>query len=485
VSVKIKDRPEEIYIGIDYGTRFTKVAVRGERQEPEVWTGSSGGPLIPSIVYITADGDVLPWPEAPSAWATKIEYLKMLFSRRSPTRRPSGGTTKIEYLKMLLASPHDGQFEIPASVLAGHERELVVKALAALFLSEVIRRVQKSEREKPHLRNANIRWIVNVGVPVEHYDASEKLRVFREVASVAYTWAELPPPDLKVSALVRAYQEQAEIDPNTTGASVFPELAAALSEHIRDPNTPEGIFGFCDIGGGTIDGAIYRINNKEWVNGPPYKKSEDRIPLAILSAKLANLGAALVARSLVRKPGGSLPAAEELALLLRVEKLLIEKQGTPANTQERATELLKQYESEFKADIQTYVRNFVTVARMKLSAIGNTFADPVLRRKIELRFFLAGGGAESGWYKTALGFDLTGNPQDRQAFDGVEKLRLETVKPPPGFRGAEFPRFLIARGLARSPDDLEVVSRCLPSNNPSREPPEQEPPPPIQLMYDD
>jgi hypothetical protein len=470
---------EEIYIGIDYGTRFTKVAVGGAGQEPAVWTGSRGGLLIPSIVYITADGDVLPWPEVPPAKATMIEHMRKLFSRRSPTRRPSRGTTKIEYLKMLLARPDGRDFEIPASVLAGQEREVVAEALAALFLSEIIRRVQQSEREKPHLRNANIRWIVNVGMPVEHYDVDPVRDVFHKVASVAYTWAEDPPPDRKVDALVRAYQEQAGSDPNKTRASVFPELAAALFEHIRDPNTPEGLFGFCDIGGGTIDGAIYRINK------PDRKRKSFIDGLAIFSASVKDFGAASVARSLVGKLGGGLASEEELALLLRVEELLVQKPGTRPNTQELATRLLEQYEPEFKNNIQNFVRKFVNDARMKHSAIGHTFADPVSGREIELRFFLAGGGAESGWYKTTLSFDPTHNPQDRNVFYGVRKVRLETVKGQIGSRAAEFPRFVIARGLAESPEELEEASKCLPSKIPRRDLPEQEPAPPIQLMYDD
>jgi hypothetical protein len=36
--------PIEIIIGIDYGTRFTKVAVGQEGQEPSVWRASSAGP---------------------------------------------------------------------------------------------------------------------------------------------------------------------------------------------------------------------------------------------------------------------------------------------------------------------------------------------------------------------------------------------------------------------------------------------------------
>jgi hypothetical protein len=266
--------PIEIIIGIDYGTRFTKVAVGREGQEPVVWKGLSGTALIPSIVYITSDGDVLSWPEgAPS------------------------GAIAIEYLKMLLAKPDDSILDLPSSILAGQKRENVIKALAAFFLSEIIRRVRKSEQEKPHLRNANIRWLVNVGVPVEYYDSPER-DSFREVASVAFYWAESPPGDFKISTLARTYQLQAAtIDRASSPASVFPELAAALTEYIRDPNRPDGLFyGFCDIGGGTIDGAIFRLHRAP---GLPR--------LAILSASVAPYGTAAVARAMVCKVDGTLP----------------------------------------------------------------------------------------------------------------------------------------------------------------------------------
>src|SRR5207253_2403260 len=110
--------------------------------------------------------------------------------------------------------------DLPSSILGGQKRENVIKALAALFLSEIIRRVRGSEQKKPHLRNANIRWLVNVGVPVEHFDAPER-EVFQEVASVAFKWAELPPADFKIATLAKAYQRQAAtVDRETTPASV-------------------------------------------------------------------------------------------------------------------------------------------------------------------------------------------------------------------------------------------------------------------------
>ncbi len=414
--------PVEIIIGIDYGTRFTKVAVGREGQEPSVWRASSAGPLIPSVVHIAAGGEVVPWPdEAPS------------------------GAAKIEYLKMLLAKSHDSIFELPASVVGGQRRENVIKALAALFLSEIIRRVRKAEQEKPHLRNANIRWLVNIGVPVEHFDAPER-EDFQEVARVALKWAEAPPPDFKVSALASAYHEAtAVIDLDGSPASVFPELAAALSEYIRDPNRPEGLYyGFCDIGGGTIDGAIFRLHR---TSGVPR--------LAILSASVAPYGTAAVARTVIAKFDGHLPGDKASALSARVEGVLTNNQAP----HELAMRVLRKHDAEPRTKVQDFLRGFVNEARLKRNVSGHTFADPFSGQPIELRFFLAGGGAESGWYRTALSLD----PKENQAFYGVRKLRLETVKRSAGFRGTEFPRFVIALGLTNLPDELEEASRLLPS----------------------
>jgi len=418
--------PLEIIIGIDYGTRFTKVAVGREGQEPLVWTGLNGTALIPSIVHITADGYVLLWPD-----------------------RVPAGTIPIEYLKMLLAKPHDSIFDLPSSVLAGQSRENVIKALAALFLSEIIRGVRASEQEKPPLRNANIRWLVNVGVPVEHFDAPER-EVFQEVASVAFKWAELPPADFKVATLARTYErEAATTDRDNTPASVFPELAAALTEYVRDPNRPDGLYyGFCDIGGGTIDGAIFRLH-----------RTSGRARLAILSASVAPHGTAAIARTMAGKLDGSLSADEASVLSLQIESLLTDKQASAVATHDLAARTLKEHEAEATTKVQIFLRQFVDEARRKRNVNGYTFADPYTGKEIDLRFFLAGGGADSGWYRAALNLD----PKDNQAFYGVKKLRFETVKRSAGIRGGDFTRFVIALGLTNLPDDLEEASRLLPS----------------------
>lgn len=427
--------PIEFIIGIDYGTRFTKVAVGREGQEPTVWRNGNEKQLIPSIVHIDTDGTVFPWPNNVPA-----------------------GALKIEYLKMLLAKPDDSIFDFPVPIPAELNKETIVKALAALFLSEIMRRVRESEQAKPHLRNADLRWLVNVGVPVQYFDAPER-EVFRQVAAVAFRWQEKPPSVPKVETLTRAYSaELATIDPTTSPTSVFPELAAALTEYIRDPNRPEGLYyGFCDIGGGTIDGAIFRLYR---TSGLPR--------LAILSASVAPYGTAAVARSLAAKVRSNKSADNISALSARIETLLTDHEKLPTSTRELAASLFKTHGGEARDCVQTFVRGFVNEARMKRNVDGYTFADPFTGEKIDLRFFLAGGGAESSWYRSTI---QSLDPIENQAFYGVKRLRLETVGRPRHFRGDEFPRFVIALGLTNLPEELEEASRLLPSAIKKKPPP--------------
>jgi hypothetical protein len=76
---------------------------------------------------------------------------------------------------------------------------------------------------------------------------------------------------------------------------------------------------------------------------------------------------------------------------------------------------------------------------VKRNVGGYTFADPFTGEKIDMRFFLAGGGAQSTWYKSAI---QSLDPDQNQAFYGVKRIRLETVGRPRHFHGDEFPRFV-------------------------------------------
>jgi len=67
-----------------------------------------------------------------------------------------------------------------------------------------------------------------------------------------------------------------------------------------------------------------------------------------------------------------------------------------------AARLFRIHGGEARLNVQNFVRSFVDEARRKRNVNGYTFRDPFSEEKIELRFLLAGGGASSSWYKSAI-----------------------------------------------------------------------------------
>jgi len=174
--------PVDIVIGIDFGTRFTKIAVSDGRQR-QVWIDDSGQKLIPSVVYVATNGNFLSYPSAGTP-----------------------GSEKIEYLKMLLAESSDRVFRSVRQTVYGKPIEGFIRPLAAAFLSTLIRRVRASiTRRRPDLEQRRVNWFVNVGVPVQHYDAN--VDAFREVVAVAFHWSLRDQANYKVDDLKSAYAE--------------------------------------------------------------------------------------------------------------------------------------------------------------------------------------------------------------------------------------------------------------------------------------
>ena len=73
--------------------------------------------------------------------------------------------------------------------------------------------------------------------------------------------------------------------------------------------------------------------------------------------------------------------------------------------------------------------------------------------------FFAGGGAKSPWYRNAI---------QGIGADGLSGLKAETVTKPVDYRGDDFPRFVIALGLADMPEAM--VDAMLPRSIPIKGP---------------
>jgi hypothetical protein len=396
--------PVDIVIGVDYGTRFTKIAV-GTGRERRVWEDERGKRLIPSVLYVASDGTVVSYPDRPSSPSDKIEYLKMLLVERS-----------------------DDVFTSVRPRVNGKPMKEAVRPLTAAFLAGLVQSVRASVlRQQPHLARRRINWFINVGAPVQHCDSHP--HAFKEVAAVAFHWASQDgPTKIKLNELCEVYKDTARsLDVNSSPATVMPELTAALHEFVRDPNRADDLYGFFDIGGGTIDGAIFRIN-----------RSGAGFPLRIHAARVDHAGSMAVSRTML---------AEMYSRLSHyIESPLLGQQHLPNIVIPLSEPLVFRDNRSARDEIQNLVATVIGKARRHL--YGQMFSprvDATASDTRPLRVFLAGGGASSAWYKAAIGQTFS----DRNLHQwGLTGIRSEIVAKPPDYQGNDFPRFVTALGLA-------------------------------------
>jgi hypothetical protein len=303
-----------------------------------------------------------------------------------------------------------------------------VRPLAAAFLSRLIRHVRACTlRNHPDLTQRRVNWFVNVGVPVQHCDSSPY--AFKEVAAVAFQWAAQQNANrVKLDDLCQAYERTVDsLDMESSPASVVPELTAALHEFVRDPNRADDLYGFFDIGGGTIDGAVFRIN-----------RSGVGEPLQIHAAQVEHAGSMAISRTML---------AEMFSKLSHyIERPLLGHDLLPNITIPLGEPIAFRDNLSAKDKIQNLVAGVICKAQRQL--YGQMFSarvDAAEKDTRPLRVLLAGGGASSAWYKAAI--ERTSSDHNLHQW-GVTGIRSEIVGRPSDYRQNDFPRFVIALGLA-------------------------------------
>jgi hypothetical protein len=418
-------RPDaiDLYIGIDYGTRFTKVAI-GSTRSRQVWQDSAGIRLFPSVVHVTPDGIALSYPE-----------------------QPPPGSERIEYLKMLLADPDLQAFRSARAHLNGKPISEFVRPLAALFLSGLTRSVRAYLTQNlASLRQRPVNWFLNVGVPVAHCDSNAK--TFKEVAAVAFHWSEHPPGRMRLDDLLSAYLATARsLDIANSPASVVPELAAALHEFVRDPNRADNLYGFFDIGGGTVDGAIFRIN-----------RSGEGSPLQIQATRVDSTGTMAITRTMI--------AELYLKMQQYIESQIIGPEESPRITIPLADPLSFRDDQSVTENIQSLVHTLIyRTSRKPVWGMFSPHSNPTITVMPPLRIFLSGGGASSKWYKKTIEDTYTARNLSQWSVTGI---RTEVVAKPADYRQTDYPRFVVALGLADPSAGL--VEALLPSQIEDAEP---------------
>ncbi|WP_409260515.1 hypothetical protein [Pseudomonas putida] len=216
-----------VRIGVDFGTAFTKVAIRaGVDLVPVEWSAVTGDNsetgryVIPGFVVRAPDGE---------------------FCWRCLTEADIRGNLKLPVIEMV------GTEECPIAAVA---YLALVLRYARAFL---YRNVEIGRK----LVGRSLRWELNIGCPTEPHENAKVVDAFRRLARTAWL---LAAEDRLVEQDVLAAWSLADsaIDLETE-PGVVPEFVAQIAGYLESPQVKEGLHALIDIGAATLDVATFNV----------------------------------------------------------------------------------------------------------------------------------------------------------------------------------------------------------------------------------
>jgi hypothetical protein len=398
--------PLQLNLGIDFGTRFTKVCVRDVGAEVTRVVSFASGIACPSVVVVSPSGEL------------RALGSKSVRSREVP----------VTYLKMRIAGMgiDDGPPSVAGFNLADAD---VTKALSSWFLADVIAKCKRgiARNESELIRGRDLKWTANVGVPVAHYD-SPAISTFNEVLAVAWLWQDRGffPPDIG-SAVARYRETLADALCVPRDCHPVPEIAAAVQSFVSSREAVPDRYIYVDIGGGTVDAVVFKYTNYS-------------------GEKRVNFFAGEV------QPLGTEPFLKACGLPLGDEGLSRLTKGIPKETDSSV---------KLKLQLENLLGRVLITARSKdgglpwavhsregtgLNHIGNLQPDQMK----PLRILLGGGGARIPWYRDVL---LGAWSQQKLRNFGFPPFELLEIRCPKDLsvreeRRQEYHRLAIAYGLS-------------------------------------
>jgi hypothetical protein len=449
-----------INIGLDFGTSFSKICVRGPRSiGVEVCTFGKNLPedaLLPSKIWVTEDGAIsLPFDGTNQPEGALIEYPKMALADLS-SLRVTGATKEL-------------QTKIEKSI----------EPLCALYLAHALGLAKKWVRKnwEKYLGGEQVEWSANVGVPVEHLDSAAE-DVFARVLAVAWRWTHADQLPTNIDQVKQYYSHTLkETDPEMSECQPFPEIGAAVQAFVSSQEARQGIYVFFDVGGGTLDGVAFNF------------RREDGLPIVdFYSGVVEPLGvqalSELIFKFLTYKGSGVELGEDPIA---RIAESLVSEEGFKIPQKTGIRKNINQLVAKVIMYAKRKDRRNWRSGRIQEQGGQRPYYYPVKDKDISpLVVFMGGGGCRSDFYCDAIASTYVSFNHHKA---DIPPYALTLVPKPRDVNLGDidesvFHRFLIAYGL--SVPFGEGADINLPKSIPDYEPPPPDPESPsrVKLEYE-
>lgn len=389
----------DIFIGIDFGTSFTKAAV-GLRDViyPVTWEGVSScmPPYLLPSEHTTLDDGTLHIGQHPDA----------------PTAA----------LRSDLKLPFISEAVSMASIRTAGE-----------FLSLVLRYIRAwvFQHHSTKIGGAAIRWYFNLGAPSDGLERQRLELAYRRLA--ASSWIRSLSLDCMRLADFDVQDWHDDIPlPDLIACDVKPEFVAQMAGYMQSPQRRKGLHALIDVGGGTLDIVTFNVHQID---------DEDTFPFLVPGVHPLGTHGLLQNRlcglpndrkSMVVDELKPVAGAEAFASLLGIDSVHV-------NVRDRL----------FATEIKKVVRSVFETTKSRRYRLSESWDSSV-------RTFFTGGGAPVSVYKEAVS-----NTQVPSKY-GLQLMALPLHPKLSGFSGdlMEYQRISVACGLAQ---DAFTLARIVPA----------------------
>ena len=341
IPTKNDVRRSDIFIGLDFGTAFTKAAVQIlDNIYPIEWSGVAN--LKEKYLL----------PTEFSEMKNKICYLG-----QHPSLSPE-----------MLHSNLKSSF-ITHSVTDADLAKAII--FVALVLQYIRAWVYHHQIEK--LGAVSIGWYFNIGIPSDTLDKDRHSKNYKMLADTAWTLSLRPQSEITFENAIKALSKPVQHEKDLRDVAVIPELVAQLSGYSKSARRQNGLHVLIDIGGGTVDIVTFNVHQAD---------GDDVFPFFVSIVK--PLGSyALLANRLSNSSINPTAIKTEIQNLLTVEAFAKYSSCLASTVKAIDQKFFKFFQKEFESVLGiTYSRRYPSSPNWQLG----------------IRTFVSGGGASIPGY---------------------------------------------------------------------------------------
>ncbi len=335
----------EIYIGLDFGTAFTKAAVQFmDNIYPVDWKG-----------------------------VAKLQEKYLL-----PTEYSEAPNLECFLGQHPNSSPQQLHANLKRSFITNSVSESSL-AKASIFLALVLQYVRAwvYHHHSAKLGSAPIGWFLNIGIPSDILDKDRHARQYTRLADIAWALSLEPHSEITFNRASVLLNKSIDRNPDLREIAPIPELVAQLAGYSKSASKQRGLHALVDIGGGTVDMVTFNVHE---TNG------DDVFPFFVANVKA--LGSyAFLANRFQKLPTQASVIGSDVQNILASTDFANFSGATVRSVQEVDKDFFRDFQCEFESVVgTTYKKRYPSSPNWRTG----------------IRTFISGGGALIPGYPEAI-----------------------------------------------------------------------------------